>query len=51
MLFAIQQYTALLINNSQRIPKGQSNTDSPEKLATQGTQDDEKQSKSTTQIT
>ena len=33
----------------QRIPKGQSEMDNPEKLATQGTQDEEKQNKNTTQ--
>ena len=38
-----------VINKRQRIPKGQSNIDNPEKLATQGTQDEEKQSKNTTQ--
>ena len=34
-----------LLNNRQRIPKGQSKIDNPEKLATQGTQDEEKQNK------
>ena len=33
----------------QRIPKGKSQMDNPEKLTTQGTQDEEKQSKNTTQ--
>ena len=33
------------INTRQRIPKEQSKNDNPEKLATWGTQDDEKQSK------
>ena len=33
----------------QRIPKGKSKMDSPEKLATQGTQDEEKQNKNITQ--
>ena len=33
----------------QRIPNGQSKIDSPEKLATQGTHDDEKQNKNTAQ--
>ena len=37
------------INKRQRIPKGQSNMDNPEKLATYGTQDEEKQNKHTTQ--
>ena len=31
------------INKCQSIPKGQSKMDKPEKLATQGTQDEEKQ--------
>ena len=30
-------------NKRQKIPKGQSEMDNPEKLATQGTQDDDKQ--------
>ena len=38
-----------LINKSQRVPKGKSKMDNPEKLATQFTQDDEKQTKNTTQ--
>ncbi len=38
-----------MTNKRQRIPKGQSNNDNPEKLATQGTQDKEKQNKDTTQ--
>ena len=33
----------------QRIPQGESKIDNPEKLATQGTQDEGKQSKNTTQ--
>jgi hypothetical protein len=33
----------------QRIPKGQSKYNNPEKLATQGTQDEEKQNENTTQ--
>ena len=37
------------INKRQRIPKGQSKMDNPEKLATYGTQDQEKQNKNTTQ--
>ena len=32
-------------NKRQRIPKGQSKKDNPEKLATQGTQDEEKHNK------
>ena len=35
-------------NKCQRIPKGQSKKDNPEKLATQGTQDEEKQNNKTT---
>ena len=34
-------------NKRQRIPKGQSKMDNPEKLTTQGTKDEEKQSKNT----
>ena len=37
------------LNKRQRIPKGQSKIYNPEKLAAQGTQDDEKQNKTTTQ--
>ena len=37
------------MNKSQRIPKGQSKMDNPEKMATQGTQDEDKENKSTTQ--
>ena len=37
------------INKRQRISMGQSQMDNPEKLATQGAQDDEKQKKNTTQ--
>ena len=36
-------------NKRQRIPKGQSKIDNPEKLATLGTQDEVKQNKNTTQ--
>ena len=39
----------LIINKHQRIPKGQSKMDNPEKPATHGTQDEEKQNKNTTQ--
>ena len=42
-------FTPLIINKHQRIPKGQSKMDNPEKLATHGTQDEEKQHKNTTQ--
>ena len=38
-----------VIYKRQRIPKGQSKMDNPEKLATYGTQDEDKQSKNTTQ--
>ena len=34
-----------MCDKHQRIPKAQSKKDDPEKLATQGTQDEEKQSK------
>ena len=37
------------IYKRERIPKGQSKIDNPEKLATYGTQDGEKQNKFTTQ--
>ena len=37
------------INECQRIPKGRFKMDNPENLATQGTQDEEKQNKNTTQ--
>jgi hypothetical protein len=37
------------VNKHQRIPKRQSNMDNPEKLATYGTQDEEKENKNTTQ--
>ena len=39
----------LVVCKRQRIPKGKSKMDNPEKLATQGTQDEEKQNKNTTQ--
>ena len=37
-----------VINKRQRIPKGQSNIDNPEKLATLGIQGEEKHNKNTT---
>ena len=37
------------INKRWRTPKGQSKMDNPEKLATLGIQDEEKQNKNTTQ--
>ena len=40
---------SMLINKRQIIPKGQSKMDNPEKLARQGTQDEDKQIKNTTQ--
>ena len=39
----------MIVNKRQRIPKGQSQKDNPEKPATYGTQDEEKQNKNTTQ--
>ena len=36
-----------LVNKRQRIPKGQSRMNNPEKLATWGTQNEEKQCKNT----
>ena len=36
-----------LVNKRQRIPKGQSKMDNPEKLATQSTKDEEKLNKNT----
>jgi len=43
---AWQQYSGY--TKRQRTPKGQSTMDYPEKLATLGTQDEEKQSRNTT---
>ena len=37
-----------LLNKRQIIPKGQTKMNTPEKLRTQGTQDEEKQNKNTT---
>ena len=42
-------YTRHRTNKRQRIPKGQSKIDNPEKLETQGTQDEETHNKNTTQ--
>ena len=42
-------YTRHRTNKCQRIAKGQSKMDNPEKLATQGTQDEDKQNNNTTQ--
>ena len=39
------------MNKRQKIPKGQSRMDNLQKLTTQGTQDEEKQNKNTTQYT
>jgi len=41
--------TTIPANKRWRIPKEQSKKDNPEKLATKGTQDEEKQNKNTTQ--
>ena len=49
MSFSFFDCHRLIIYKCQRIPKGQTKMDNPEKLATQGTQDKEKQSKNTTQ--
>ena len=38
-----------MLNKRQRTPKGQSKLDNPEKLATQGTQNEDKQNKNKTQ--
>ena len=45
----MHEFTLDEINKSQRIPKGQSKMDTPEKLATQGTQEEDKQNKHSTQ--
>ena len=45
----INPFKKMKQNKRQRIPKGQSKMDNPEKLPTQGTQDEEKQNKNTTQ--
>ena len=42
------KYSLTKVNKRQRKPKGQSKLDNPEKLAKQGTLDDENQSKNTT---
>ena len=42
-------HKAQIENKHYRNPKGKSIMDNPEKLATQGTQDEEKQKKNTTQ--
>ena len=39
----------MITNKRQRIPKGQSKMDNPGKLATQRTQDEDKQNKNTAQ--
>ena len=41
--------TKIYRNKRQRIAKGQSKIDNPEKLATQGTQNEDKQNENTTQ--
>ena len=50
MLFLkLIKYIKCVVNNGQKIPKGQSKMDNPEKLATQVIQNEEKQNKNTTQ--
>ena len=49
MSFSFFDGHRLIIYKCQRIPKGQTKMDNPEKQATHGTQDKEKQSKNTTQ--
>ena len=49
MSFSFFNGRRLIIYKCQRIPKGQTKMDNPDKLATHGTQDKEKQSKNTTQ--
>ena len=48
-MFILDLTTTIPANKCWRIPKGQSKKDNPEKLATQGAQDGEKQNKNTTQ--
>ena len=40
---AMKKFRSVFINKRQRIPKGKSKTDIPEKLVAQSTQDEEKQ--------
>ena len=47
--FDLFLYMSYLSYTRQRIPKVQLNIDNPDKLATQGTQDEDKQNKNTTQ--
>ena len=47
--FDLFLYMSYLSYTRQRIPKVQLNIDNPEKLATQGTQDEDKQNNNTTQ--
>ena len=49
MPFSMSVRKAIITNKRYRILKGQSILDNPEKLATLGTQDKEKQNKNTTQ--
>ena len=44
----MQKIVQKFVNKCQRISKGHSKMDNPEKLATQGTQDDDKQNKAKT---
>ena len=46
----INKKDVLFLNKRQRIPKGQSSIVNPEKLETQSTQDDDKQSKNTLRV-
>ena len=50
MLFLkLIKYIKCVVNNGQKLSKGKSKMDNPEKLATQDTQNEEKQNKNTTQ--
>ena len=49
MSFSFFDCHRLIIYKCQRIPKGQTKMDNPDKLATHGTQDKKKQRKNTTQ--
>ena len=45
----MHEFTLDEVNKRQRIPKGPSKMENPKKMATQGTQDKDKQSNNTTQ--
>ena len=47
LVFILLQNLLFNVNKRQIIPKGQCKIDNPEKLATQGTQDEDKQNKNT----